>query len=211
MCMGSHARENPHKRGFTLIEMLVALALFTMVITACLGSLLVLVDVNSQAQAVQRNINSIAFALDVMTRDIRTGDEYACASDWNHLTSGGAVITDAAVKADATNFPSEGNCRSGGVAMAYTRSFTGDRVAYRLHNERIERKVADGTWESLTSSTTRVSVLEFTITGVRDPALATNLNQPIVTIYIDAETGTTRDLDSRVQLETNIVQRKLDI
>ena len=68
----------PHTAGFTLIEMIVSLALFATVSTVAVGSLLVLIDNNRELRGEQSLITNVSFALDMMARDIRTGFDYVC-------------------------------------------------------------------------------------------------------------------------------------
>lgn len=66
--------------GFTLIEMLVSLSLFTIVMTITLGTLLILIKGNQVSVAEQSVMDTLAFSLDSMTREIRTGSYYVCVS-----------------------------------------------------------------------------------------------------------------------------------
>lgn len=66
------------QRGFTLVEMMVAVALFAVVMTISVGALLALVDANRKAQAVQSVMNNLNIALDGMVRNIRMGINYHC-------------------------------------------------------------------------------------------------------------------------------------
>lgn len=68
----------PHNRGFTLIEMMVAVALFSVVMTISVGALLALVDANRKAQALQSVMNNLNVALDGMVRNVRMGTAYHC-------------------------------------------------------------------------------------------------------------------------------------
>src|SRR6056297_849303 len=78
--------------GFTLIEMIVSLALFSVVVTISVGALLVLIASNRQLQDEQAVLTNLSFALDSMTREIRTGSAYVCRSRPN--TSGSSIFSD---------------------------------------------------------------------------------------------------------------------
>ena len=67
-------------RGFTLIEMIVAVALFAVVMLVSTAALLSLVGANRKAHALQSVINNFSIALDGMTRSIRMGSEYHCGA-----------------------------------------------------------------------------------------------------------------------------------
>lgn len=76
-------------RGFTLIEMMVAVALFVVVMMVTVGALLSILDANQKAQATQSVINNLNIALDGMVRTIRAGTNYRCGS-----TGGNCATTD---------------------------------------------------------------------------------------------------------------------
>ncbi len=58
--------------GFTLIELMVSMAVFGVVMLIATGVLLVMIGVNARAQALYGSYNNLAFAMDAMTREIRT-------------------------------------------------------------------------------------------------------------------------------------------
>jgi prepilin-type N-terminal cleavage/methylation domain-containing protein len=59
--------------GFTLIEMLVAVALFSIVLLISLGSIMTIVDVNKKSQTLTTVMNELNFTLENMTRSMKTG------------------------------------------------------------------------------------------------------------------------------------------
>ena len=63
-------------RGFTLVEMIVAIGLFSIVMVVSVGALLALVNANRKAQALQSVMNNLNIALDGMARSIRMGNNY---------------------------------------------------------------------------------------------------------------------------------------
>ncbi len=67
-----------NERGFTLVEMIVAVGLFAIVMVVCISALLSLVDANRKAQALQSVMNNLNIALDSMVREIREGTDYRC-------------------------------------------------------------------------------------------------------------------------------------
>lgn len=69
--------------GYTLVELLVAVGLFALIMTLASGAYFVMIGVNRQAQAITTGINNLAFALETMTRTIRTSTDYACDNSGN--------------------------------------------------------------------------------------------------------------------------------
>lgn len=64
--------------GFTLVEMIVAIALFAVVMTIAVGSLMTLISANRKAQALQSVMENLNVALDGMVRSARMGTAYHC-------------------------------------------------------------------------------------------------------------------------------------
>jgi prepilin-type N-terminal cleavage/methylation domain-containing protein len=69
-----------NNRGFTLVEMIVSLALFSVVAVIAIGALLKVIDANNKAQSIQSAVTNINFALESMSRDLRTGTGIQCLS-----------------------------------------------------------------------------------------------------------------------------------
>lgn len=67
------------KRGYTLIELVVSVGVFSIVMLLASGAYLIMISANQHAQAITTGIDSLSFALETMTRDIRTGTNYDCA------------------------------------------------------------------------------------------------------------------------------------
>ncbi len=70
--------------GFTLLEIIVSLAIFTMVAVFAVGSLLRITALNRQAQTLQSAMNNISFALESMSREIRVGSKLHCETGFNN-------------------------------------------------------------------------------------------------------------------------------
>ena len=69
---------NAPEKGFTLVEMLVAVSLFAVAATIGLGALLIINNAYRMTRAQQVAIDNLNFALESMTRSIRTGSTYDC-------------------------------------------------------------------------------------------------------------------------------------
>ena len=74
-----HMKNYPFQKvnkGFTLIEILVAVAIFALVMLIAVGAVLSAVDANRKAQSLNSIVNNLSFALESMIRDMRTGKDY---------------------------------------------------------------------------------------------------------------------------------------
>lgn len=70
-------------RGFTLVEMIVSLAIFSIVSVVALGAVVKIISANNKAQTLQASVNNLSFALDTMSRELRTGRAFVCNPSGN--------------------------------------------------------------------------------------------------------------------------------
>lgn len=71
-------------RGFTLLEMIVAIGIFSIIMLIVTGAYLTLIGLDREVRATTSLVTNLSFAVDSMARSIRTGTDYGCNS------SGGA-------------------------------------------------------------------------------------------------------------------------
>ena len=62
-------------RGFTLIEVMVSVSIFTIVVTIGIGSLITMVNTQKRLHMVRTTMDSLSFSLESMSRRIRTGTD----------------------------------------------------------------------------------------------------------------------------------------
>jgi prepilin-type N-terminal cleavage/methylation domain-containing protein len=73
---------SPNKRaGFTLIELMVAMSIFSIVMVMSMTSVFTIISVNRKAQSLSSIIDNLNFAVESMTRTIKTNTEYAIGTD----------------------------------------------------------------------------------------------------------------------------------
>ena len=65
------------RSGYTLIELIISVGLFALIMTLATGAYLVMIGINRQVQGFTTGIDNLAFALEDMTRSIRTGTLYS--------------------------------------------------------------------------------------------------------------------------------------
>lgn len=70
-----------HNRAFTLVEIIVSLAVFAIVAVVALGALLKIIDTNKKAQTLQSALTNLSFSLESMSRQLRVGSVYDCEPD----------------------------------------------------------------------------------------------------------------------------------
>lgn len=68
--------KNKYEKGFTLMEVMVSVTIFTIIVTIGMGALITIFKTLQKTRADRQAIDSISFVMDTMTRRIRTGKEY---------------------------------------------------------------------------------------------------------------------------------------
>ena len=225
--------------GFTLIEMIVSLGVFSVVVTISVGALLILIASNRQLQEEQSVLSNLAFALDSMTREIRTGSQYYCAQA-NSVNSAVNVGVGNNVRIFASNGGNRdiddidsppnfaaNDCPSGrtndvqGVAFVEGgNSITGtavNRILYYFDSAdtKIYRRVGANDPQSIVSDGIYIVNAEFFVTGSEplSNSASTDDNQASVTIIIEAAADDPALVpDTKIYtIQTSVVQRTLDI
>ena len=199
--------QNISNKGFTLIEVLVSLTLFLVVVTVSISSLLAILDANLKVQNMQNVMTNLSFAMDSMSRQIRTGDMYYCES--------GSL----AENEDQTN-----DCLGGGAYLYFneggrnlTRDSSSRRIGYRFDDDtnNIERRIVDNghDWQPLLSDEVEIGFMRFYVTGTDRLLGSGDTLSPTVTIVIEGEITDLRDrgLDADFKLQTTVTQQVLDL
>ena len=73
-----NSKSEARNRGYTLVELIVAVGLFAIIMTIASGAYIVMIDLTRQSQNKATGIDNLSFALETMTRNIRTGTNYNC-------------------------------------------------------------------------------------------------------------------------------------
>lgn len=173
------------------MEMIVALGVFAIAATIATSSLLSLTDAQKKAFSLQNTYDNIRFALEIMAKDIRTGDKYHCSGSLD----------------DAPSVPSGQDCDLGGAVLTY-KSAAGKTISYYVQDGKIEKSV-DGVSEgALTGDEVIIEKLFFYVLGSLPSSLEDPAEQPRVTIVVEGVAGSGRSA-SRFNLQTAVAQRKV--
>lgn len=169
------------QKGFTLIELIVSLGLFSVVMTISAGAVLAILDANAKAQSAGAVMTNLNIALDGMTREMRTGTTFSCgglsqATTFSFITQDGINTTYTRVAGDATHLPSITKQTNGGVAVA------------------------------ITSPEISVDNLQFYCTGLS----TSDYIQPLIRVVVQGKAGTDANLIARFDIQTSVAQRLLD-
>lgn len=186
------------KQGFSLVELMVALTLFSIIMISSIGTLITMVDANAKAQALYSVMTDMSFVVDSMTRNIRTAHEHYCFND---------SYESSAFNDSGSDYPV--NDCSGELGIAFTADRGGERIGYRYNSddESIEQRTDDGEWIRMTSETVKITNLEFIVSGTDD----TDDVQPRIFLVIEGKVENGLDVATTFKLQTNVVQYVIDV
>jgi len=161
-------RNYTHIRGYTLIELIVSVAIFTIVMLVASTAFLALINLDRKARATNDVVTNLSYVVDSMERSIRTGTEYDCG------TVGGAT--------DCWSTPAD--------SFSFLDSTTPPQtVEYRLFvsdsQGQIQQRITpengpSGSWTPLTDPRVDVENLAFYVRG----STPGDSLQPIVVLVI---------------------------
>jgi prepilin-type N-terminal cleavage/methylation domain-containing protein len=179
-------KRTDYNNGFTLVEMIVSIGIFTLVAVAAVSALASVIDANQRSRSLSQANNNLDFSLQTMVREIRNGFAYGC---------------------DASNpgsVPNNSSDCKGETEFAFINS-NRDEVVYSLtSDDKIERSVDNtGVTQIITPPEVTVNHLEFSISGAH-----TNQQQSRVTVTAQAQAGSGENTQA-VNLQTTATQRLL--
>lgn len=177
------------EKGFTLVELLISIAVFLVIMTISLGSIISILDAGRKARSLKDVMTNLNFATEVISREIRFGRNYYCGVD------------------TASPHTASNSCSNGGTAISFTTSEGVDTI-YRLNGTQIERSVDYGaSYLGVTSPDVTVEDLTF---YVFNTAPAPNQKQPRILMIVRGYAGVKPTIQSRFTLQTVMSQRALN-
>lgn len=184
--------------GFSLIELMVSLTIFSVVMVISVGTLLTYIDANAKAQAMYSATTNLSFALDNITREIRTGYHYYC---YNGASN------------NLPNINTSGRDCASDIAVAFVRERDNAEIGYRFDgNGRLEQKISPGPWIPLTADDVVVREFKIVVSGSEPYDVnGTDVEQPTVDLLIEGYVKNGLDTETDFNIQSHIVQRRLDI
>ena len=172
----------PTERGFTLIEMIVAVSLFTVVVFVSVGALLAVADANRKANALRTVMDNLSFSLESMNRSIRTGTDYECDGSSNCAAGGNTLTVIDPNGSEITYMFSESN---GKGTIVRTKN-GGDAI-------------------NVTTPEIDINDLTFYVRGV-----GSDSRQPYVVVFISGTAEIIEKLITEFSVQTTVTQRRLE-
>lgn len=183
-------------KGFSLIEMLVAVAVFATSATIASNALVAASDAQQKILSLKIVQDNLSYAFDTIGKEVRTGTSYHCGSNID----------------DFIDTPRD--CVEGGVSFTFRNAARpSQKITYRLNNGRLERVYEGGTMAEavfvLTAPEANATNFKFYVQGSNPKSLG-DLAQPRVTVILQGTAGAKEKIKSRINIQTTISQRLLD-
>ena len=184
-----------HTNGFTIIEMMVAVALFAIMMLISVGALLMLMAANKKAQAMQSVMNNFNISMDSIVRSVRQGYQFHCGSGTYTKTQ------DCLNDGDNTTFAFE---PYGNQATDPARVVSYDAASKSIW----ESQDGGNTFTSITAPEVSITSLKFYVIG----STRGDTIQPKLIIVIDGVAAANNmRTKTNFHVETTAVQRLLDL
>lgn len=197
--------------GFTLIELLVSISVFAVVMMVAVGSLVSVVDANRKSQTIKSVVNNLNFALESMSKNIRTGFHYACYDRQDGLNT----TCDTGDGNDGVAFVSQ----TGQNVIVYVYDESGSKIMRCITPDKSEvvssfaSEVASSCqpgsdrFADMTAPEVKVTHAAFFVTGEAD---ADNL-QPRVLMTLSGHAGEKQSIQTAFTISTSATERVVDI
>jgi hypothetical protein len=189
-----------NKKGFTLVELIVSIGLFTTVIFVAMSSLLNVLSVYRVTEASREVMDNLDFALSTMTQKLRIGFDYHCGESIL------IVPLDKPVDCPITGEPfvSFTDMHAGGILSAY-----------RMIDGRIEHSIdcfptGCGNWQVLSAPEIEVEDLTFYVDGALRSSQSTDTQQPRILITLKGLAGIKEREQVDFNIQTFVSQRVFD-
>lgn len=178
------------RRGFTLVELLVAVGLFMITVSIATGGFVQALRTQRQVAALIAANNNVSMVIEQITREVRTGSNF-CRTDDNTPTCHN-------VSGNLANGPNTSD-------LVFINA-NGVPVSYSLVNGSIARVENNGTPEFITGSNVSVKYLNFVLSG----NLSGDGWSPRVTIVLGISAKESGVSGSVISLQTTVSARNLD-
>ncbi len=169
-------------RGYTLLELIVSIGLFSIVMLVVTSAYLALISMDREARATNELVANLSFATESMMRNIRTGTSYSCGSG-------------------------NGNC----TQFTFLDS-QGQPMTYRLKSNNTIGQCSSGTCvdaSAIPLTDTRITIqsLTFYVRGVG----TSDVQQPQVTVTIKGTMATDAGKTTSFNIESSATQRLIEL
>lgn len=184
-----------HKSGFTLLEMVVSLGIFSALVVAAIGITLGVSNAHLRASQIQTTQDNIRFSLELITKEMRTGSGYtltavgnSCGGNSNPVGQPSEITFDTSLGDKRTYYLDIAGKRIMRILNGSTNC-AADAVPFTAEDVEVERFLMR---------------LSGSLPGPSD-------GQPRVTVTLKVKAVDPRKQGSSMEIETTVVQRLRDL
>jgi prepilin-type N-terminal cleavage/methylation domain-containing protein len=203
-------KSSKNNRGFTLIEVMVAITLFAIVMIIGTGAVLNTNRTYRKTETARAAIDNMNFVIEDMARNLRLGETYRCLTSADNYWNG--TLPQSMTSADAQDCPNGST-----FGLAFT-AVDGNIVVYRFYTisgkteiQKLKQNDSPLVWKSLTPQSVEISPSpnttssSFVVIGSSDA----DTLQPRVTIRLSGKVKY-KDIETPFGLQTTVSQRIID-
>lgn len=196
-----------NSKGFTLVEMIVSLGLFTIVLFIATSAFLSVVNADRKSRATRIATDNLNLALEDMMRKIKTGYAYGCDAGGDCASGTVFSFTDQI----GVNFIYKRGVGSGAIVSG--TAFSGCGSAYYTSTQGCLLREEGGTTVPMIATSPEIDItsLKFAVSG---SAVFPNRSQPVVVVTIDGAIGANLPNTagrSAFSIQTVVTQRPYDM
>lgn len=182
--------------GFTLIEMMVAMTIFSVLVTVGLGAVLSAINQHAMSQNMRGVMDNLNFSMEDMSRNIRLGTNFHCMAPGESAVSG---------------TPTGQDCSGGSNQIVFT-GVTGSNITYTITSPsagavQITKQIGSGAVQVFTLPEVTIDYYKSGFVVVGAP-IGDQL-QPVINIGLSGKV-TYKGLDSTFSIQTTVASRPLD-
>lgn len=186
--------KTPPQRGYTLLELIVSVGLFSVVMLVVMGAYVALISLDRQSRAQNQLAASLSFAVESMARNLRTGTQYDCGAVGGTLNCTGNPGPDRMTFVDSQN-----------QTITYIKKNDGS-IGQCIGTG----SCLDANAVSLTDRRITISSLQFFVRGVGTTGTDQYL-QPTVTFSIKGTMVTDAGETTSFTIQTSATQRLIEL
>jgi type II secretory pathway pseudopilin PulG len=197
-----HLAVSQSQKGFTLVELMVSLSLFIIVVLVLVGSLYTVNDASRKVQAMRTVMDNLSFAMESMSRTIRTSEQIVCPG-----VSAPNCSIDASIASNIKNREIFMNSTLGEAQQVHYRwnasAKTIEKMAIGLDSEgQPNGDIQD--WQAITSPEIDVENMVFYVQGADR---VSDTSQPSVIIQLDGVASVPNGTPIPFSIQTYLSQR----
>lgn len=180
------------KLGFTLIELMVSVSIFSIIMVMSMGAIISIVDANRKSRSLKSAMNNLNLAVDTMSRNVKFGTNWKCDDISSDCTDGNEITFDDRFTLN-------------GVLQTVSYKFEVVNGIGRIERDIDGGPNDSGGYEPLTSPEIDIDDFSLDISGI-----GTDNKQPFMVLKIGGVAGEKLSSQTNFSLQTAVSQRQLE-